>query len=432
MRDLTLLAVLPLLMFFAFKRPFIGIGLWLWTSAFQINALVYSFASSITYNRFFAIITMLAYFASKNKPKFKWDKISILILIFFIWTTLSSLLSDADADTVWERWNFFMKIILFYFFSIAILERKLHVDFIIWILVLSIGALAASEGLKFIASGGSHRFGYLIGITGDNNFFAVMILTLLPLSFYLVTQTTHKFIKQGLVWVVILMVLGLISTYSRSGFVGLAVLGIFFIKSSKRKVLWITIFAIVISLSAEILPEEWFSRMNTVESAEGDSSFMHRVMVWKMCVLIALNNPYFGGGFKAVENLPIWQKYVGDFYILDFIPTPDADFNESVRASHSIYFQVLSDQGFVGLGLFLLIIASAYIKIGQIEQRAKTNGMEDWVFNLLTMLRLSITVYCISGGTVAIAYFDFFYAVLAIIFVLDNRIVSEKIIQPRR
>jgi len=426
MRDLVLVSLLPLLVYYSFKRPFIGASLWLWTSAFNINQLIYGFATAVTYNRLFAISTMLSYFFSKNKLKFILDKLSALILFFFIWTTFSSFLGDANQDLIWKRWSEFMRIILFYFFAIAILERKRHIDLMMWVLVLSIGALAAGEGLKFVFSGGGHRIGYLRGITGDNNFFAVMVLTMLPMGFYLVTQTKHIIIKNGLIIVIALDILGLISTYSRSGFIGLAVLTLFAIKSSKRKLLWIFIITAIIFLAMNFLPEEWFGRMDTVENAEQDSSFMHRIIVWKMCAVIAINNPFFGEGFKAIENLLIWQQYINDYHLLNFIPSPEADFYEPVRAAHSIYFQVLSSHGFIGLLLFMLILSSAYIKIGFLIRRAKVNNMDEWVFIMLKMLRVSIIAYSLSGGTVSVAYFDFLYAIFIFIYVLDNRIISKK------
>jgi len=426
MRDLVLVSLLPLLIYYSFKRPFIGAGLWLWTSAFNVNHLVYGFASSITYNRLFAIVTILSYLFSRNKPKMSLDKLSIVILMFFIWATLSTILGGASQETMWERWGEFMKIILFYVFAIAILERKQHIEFMMWLLVLSIGALAAAEGLKFLVSGGSHRIGALRGITGDNNFFAVMILTMLPMAFYLITQTEQKLIKNGLVVVVALAILGLISTYSRSGFVGLAVLVLFALKSSKRKFLWIIVISTVIFTAINLLPEEWFGRMNTVENAEDDGSFMHRVVVWKMATVIAINNPLFGEGFKAVENLALWQQYYSDLHLLDFIPTPEALYYEPVRAAHSIYFQVLSNHGFFGLFIFLLILLSAYVKMGSIIRRAKKYEMGEWVYTLMSMLRVSLIAYCLSGGTVSVAYFDFLYAIFVIIYVVDNRIVVDK------
>ena len=112
MRDLVLVALLPFLAYYAFKKPFIGAGLWLWTSAFNISHLVYGFAGSISYNRFFALITMASYLVSKQKIKYSLDKLSWLILIFFFWTTASSFLGGADQDVIWTRWTELMKMCL--------------------------------------------------------------------------------------------------------------------------------------------------------------------------------------------------------------------------------------------------------------------------------------------------------------------------------
>jgi len=424
MRDLALISLLPLLTYFSFKRPFIAAGLWLWTSAFNINQLLYGFASSITYNRYFAGITILVYFFNKNKPKFSIDKLTGLILFFFLWTTLSSFLSNGYMPVVWERWTLFMKMILFYLFAIAIVEKKQHIDYFIWVLILSIGILSAKEGIKFLVSGGSHRISALPGISGDNNFFALMVLVLLPMSFYMVSQVKDKLIKQGLFYGIIFIILGLISTYSRAGFVGLGILMLFFLKASKNKMAWILALTLVIGLGKGFMPEEWFNRMDTVENAEEDGSFMHRVVVWKMATVLAMNNPFFGEGFKAIEYAPIWQKNTVDFHLLDFIPTPEVNYYEPVRAAHSIYFQVLSDHGFVGLFLFLLILLSAYLKLGAIKSRAKKKEMDLWVIQLADMLKISLIVYCVSGGTVAAAYFDFIFAIFVLIYALDHRIVG--------
>jgi len=113
MRDLVLVVLLPFLTFYAFKKPFIGAGLW--TTAFNINQLVYDFAGSITYNRFFALTTIASYLFSKQKIKYSLDKLSWLILIFFFWTALSSFLGGADKDVIWTRWTELMKIMMFYF-----------------------------------------------------------------------------------------------------------------------------------------------------------------------------------------------------------------------------------------------------------------------------------------------------------------------------
>ena len=47
MRDLFLLALLPVLLYAMSKRPFVAVGMWLWTSLFYPNAWVYGMAAGV-------------------------------------------------------------------------------------------------------------------------------------------------------------------------------------------------------------------------------------------------------------------------------------------------------------------------------------------------------------------------------------------------
>ena len=68
---------------------------------------------------------------------------------------------------------------------------------------------------------------------------------------------------------------------------------------------------------------------------------------------IALDHPVVGGGFKPLT------KDVYSFY------TPEEELNDQQDA-HSIYFQVMAEHGFVGLGLYLALILSTLITLRQV------------------------------------------------------------------
>jgi len=423
MRDLLILVILPLLVYATLSRPAIGLGLWLWSSAFNINQLVYGIASSITYSKLFAGLTIISFLLCNKKSKIHIEKITIFIILFFFIATLSNFFAIGDMDYAWERWTLYFKVVIFYIFAIAIINKKIHFDFIIWILILSIGSMAATEGLKFIVSGGGYKFDSLKGIVGDNNFFGVMIVTIIPLTYYIITQTKHRLIKMGGYGLLFLIVMGVIASYSRGAFLGLIIIGIFSWKSSKRKFLWLFLLLTIISTIVFFMPEEWLSRMNTIESADTDSSFMGRIIAWKLSMLIAMDN-FLGGGFKALENLSVWFYYSQYFDKLDFIPTSYPD-QIKFHASHSIYFQVLGNHGFLGLFLFLSILFTAYLKLLKLTRLALVNDLEEWIIILSKMLKISLITYCISGAAVNVAYFDFLYAILAMIVALDAKVIKQ-------
>ena len=102
-----------------------------------------------------------------------------------------------------------------------------------------------------------------------------------------------------------------------------------------------------------VLPDRWMQRMSTVQEADQDASFQGRVDAWRFAINAASSRP-LGVGFSGTEDVVVFGQY---------LPDPEATFNQG-RAAHSIYFQVLGDHGFVGLGLFLAMMASAWRTAG--------------------------------------------------------------------
>jgi len=426
MRDLAIALLMPLLLYLGFQRAFISLGLWLWTSAFTLGQLLYGFMGPFPFNQTFAILTFVSYGVhATQRNKFIFDTSIFWIFVFFIITTFSSFFQLGLTDvTVWFRWDMYSKIVLFYIMTTLIVNKKVHFDFMAWMLLISIGALGAAEGTKFIFSGGAHRISWLRGISGDNNFVGLLIVVVLPLAYYLFSQVSSKVVKIGFVFTMLLLMLGLVATYSRGAFIGLVIVLLSFVKGSKNKLSWILAFFLIGLAASNFLPDTWFTRMDTVGEAKQDSSFLGRVMVWKMSYIIASHN-LFGGGFKAVEQAYIWRQYLPYFDSLDFIPSAiPADHG---KAAHSIYFQVLGDHGFLGLFAFLMILLTSYFKITRLIKLAVKEQMDEWIIILSKMLKLSLTVYCISGALLSAAYADFIYAILAMIFCLEHRIVRPAI-----
>jgi len=303
-----------------------------------------------------------------------------------------------------------------------ILSKKIHLDLMLWMLIISYGALGCGEGLKYIISGGGHTVYGINGINGDNNFAAVMLLTTLPLTSYILGQTKTKILKTGLMGVVLLLVAGILATNSRGAFVGLSLLGIYFFIKSERKFLVFFVLVFIVTAAYNLLPDSWFERMNTIENAEEDGSFMDRVISWKMCILIAIDNPIFGGGLRAVEDYYIWHSYTADFDLVSFIPSPPPG---RIYAAHSMFFQVLGDVGFVGLAIYLCLLATVFLKTGSLIRKAKKYQVGDWVIHLLKMIQVSLFVYCTSGALISAAHTELLFFLFIIV-----HVIGEKFIYP--
>ena len=104
MRDLLLLGLLPVMLYAMAQRPFVAVGMWLWTALFFPNGWVYGIASGLRYNLIFTAVAILGYLAMKNKPKVKFQGLGLLILAFYLWTTIGVTMTLGNPVVSWDIW----------------------------------------------------------------------------------------------------------------------------------------------------------------------------------------------------------------------------------------------------------------------------------------------------------------------------------------
>lgn len=419
MRDLLLVGFLFVAIYFSFRRPFIGVAAWTWIALIAPANWAFGFSQSFRLNLTIVVVTVLSYlFVTRNKT-FRINKLGFWLLLFGGWTLITTIANlNSSPERVWDYWNQFIKVLLLFFFITLTVTRRLHIDVVVWSIVLAISSYAGMEAVKFIISGGGHRIVGRAGIIADRNDLAVAINMCIPLLIYLAQTTRHKLLRLGLWGLLALNIISVVGTYSRGGFIGLTVLAVAFWFKSRYKAPLAVLALLLVPVLYQAAPEEWKERQSTVSSAaEEDSSFIGRLWAWKISTLIALDNPLTGGGFGAVLDPPIWNTYAPftpDFSPLKTIPIPEYS---GTKAAHNIYFQVLGDHGFIGLGIFLLCLLLALLDNMKNTRLGARHGVL-WYQQLASAFTLSLLGYGITGANVSLAYFDLLYAVLGLIAVM--------------
>ncbi|MGR5126963.1 putative O-glycosylation ligase, exosortase A system-associated [Photobacterium swingsii] len=415
MRDIVFVTACLFMAFFAIRRPFIALSLWLWSGLFVPSHWLGGFGASFSYNTVFALMTMLGYLFLRHKPDFKVTGLFVCVILFCFHTLLTTQFTIAYFELVWLEWVKFFKIILTFVFVCLLVRKKAHFDMVIWAVVLSIGFYGCVEGLKFIASLGGHKIaGPNRHLLSDNNHLAVALCMVIPLVFYLISQELNKLLKYILIAFAGLCMLSVLGTHSRGGLLGLIIIGGYFWLRSNNKVVSLVAICLVLSVALFYLPDSWFDRMNTIEQADQDSSFMHRVTSWKIHTLMAMEHPILGGGFKAAQYAHLWQLTAVNLDILSFIPSPEP--GEKGLAAHSIYFQVIGDQGFVGFMIFASILALTYFQLSAVEKYYLHNkkGEHAWEHELAKMLKISFLAFCSAGAALSLAYLELFWALVGV------------------
>jgi len=433
MRDVFLLALLPIMLYAMAQRPFIAVGMWVWTALFFPNGWVYGMAGNIRYNLLFTAVAILGYLAWKHKPKVQLGVIGSFVLLFFLWTCISTATTLAPPDISLEYLIRLFKVVMLFVFVALTIQDKLHIDFVLWCLVLSVGFYADLEALKFLASGGGHNIAGMPGhVLGDRNELSLAFVMTLPVCYYLLGEygKASKLLRLGLLGTMALLVFGVIGTQSRGGFVALAALGAYMYIKSERKVLLTFLLVILIAALIPFISNDYSSRIDTIGAADQDASFMGRVVAWKLSFIMAMKHPFFGGGFKSLEYFPVWSDLSRDFFSYSWFYTGNAMPNTTVgRAAHSVYFQVLGEQGFGGLLLYLGCLASSFFKAGSVARRAKRAGAPPWLRTLATMLQLSIFAFALGGAALSFAYVDLIFCLFGLVLVLEKRLLPATLAQ---
>jgi putative inorganic carbon (HCO3(-)) transporter len=179
-------------------------------------------------------------------------------------------------------------------------------------------------------------------------------------------------------------------------------------RSDSKAVVGVLLVVVGVALIG-FMPDTWMSRMETIGEYQEDSSAMGRINAWQMAWNLASHN-FFGGSF-GIYNLETFGRYA---------PNPT-----DVHAAHSIYFQVLGEQGFLGLFIFLLLWALVWKGAGRMRKQGLKQPETRWVSDLGSMCQVSLAGYAIGGAFLSLAYFDLPYNILILV-VASTRWMNAK------
>ena len=87
---------------------------------------------------------------------------------------------------------------------------------------------------------------------------------------------------------------------------------------------------------------------------------------------------------------------------------------------HSIYFKVLSEQGFPGLALFLGLLIASWRSCTYVRKRARSQPSDRWAYDLASMLQVGLLAYLVTGAASTSSYFDLTYQILAMCVLLKS------------
>lgn len=399
MRDIFVTVVIFSLIPFIFKRPWVGILLWSWLGYMNPHRLAWGFAYHFPFAMIVGLVTITAFLFSREKKDMPWTRETLTLLLFIGWM-LTTTLFAFYPEAAWLQWDKVWKIQLMVFLTALIITDRHKLHWLIWIIALSLGFYGVKGGFFTIMKGGVHRVqGPEGSFIAGNNEIALALVMVIPLIRYLHLQETRKWIKIGLASAMVLTGVAAIGSQSRGGLVAMLAMGFFLWLKSRNKVLTGFYMAIAVFIMVAVMPQEWYTRMSTIKTYEQDQSAQGRINAWHTAFNVAKDR-ITGGGFETFQA-PTFQVYA---------PDPD-----NVHDVHSIYFETMGEQGFIGFGLFMLLGVMVWIRAQQIIKRCKRDPDTQWAADLAGMIQVSLIGYAAGGAFLGMAYFDLPYHLMIVL-----------------
>jgi probable O-glycosylation ligase (exosortase A-associated) len=419
MRDFALVAFIGALLLLAVKRPFLFVLAYIYVDTVSPQRISYFLLNSIPLSMLVAGLAFAGWLLADRKDGFTITARQGLILVLLAYAGATTTVADFPVDAA-EKWDWAWKALAFAIFLPLTLRTKLRIEALLLFLALSAAAIIIVGGVKTVLAGGGYG---VLNLMVDNNSglyesstISTIAIGLIPLILWFTRFGTIfppdwrvKLVCAGLVFACLLIPIG---TEARTGLVCIAVLGLLMLRDAKRRLLYVGGAILLGAASIPFLPASFTSRMDTIQSFQADQSAGTRLAVWAWTWDYATRHP-FGGGFGAYRSNRIEVQMVST-QTAGGVQTVTAQTEaDEGRAYHSSYFEMLGEQGFPGLFLFLLIHGIGLVRMEIVRRRYKrAEGDEAWIAPLATALQHFQLIYLVGSLFVGIAYQSFAWLML--------------------
>jgi probable O-glycosylation ligase (exosortase A-associated) len=405
-------------------NPYYGVMVWTWIAYFNPHRYAWGLAYNFPVAQVIALPTLVGTvfaIARGRVNKHVITRETILMLFLWIWfliSFLNAMNSPALLHHIEESQRQFQnlsKILLMTFLMVLVIDSKPRLRYLFILTALSFSALAIKGLLFGLRTAGEARvWGPPDSFIADNNSMALAMNMSLPIFFFMAKVVENKNLRRVLRIAFISGIFCVILSYSRGGLLGLsAVLGAIAMKSNK-KIISIFLIVVCVFMILTFAPAKWMDRMTKFAHGELDNSAEGRLHAWYFAFQLAKDKPLTGGSFNTFTP-ELYQKYA---------PDPDP---MMYQGPHSIYFQVLGELGFAGAAIWAALVLSCIFSLRSLRKKLRRYS-DPWMVASTHMFEVAIYAFMVSGAFLGVAYFDYFFQLVAgtvVLKILFRRDVKE-------
>lgn len=257
--------------------------------------------------------------------------------------------------------------------------------------------------------GETHEY-RITGPIGDPNFFAQILLVLVPLALDRLWNESKPIWRLLAFWALVVCLLSIFFTFSRGGFLALVIIStIMIIKLARNPLILLTTVVIAMPL-LQFLPAGYTNRLETLSSiipgsggqVKNEVSFRGRTSAQLAAWQMFRDSPIWGIG---VYNYPVLYQ--------DYASTLGYETNRREASPHNLYLEYAAEQGLLGLGMFGTMVWFMFSRLHQAYRNLSEMGKTEYA-SMIFALGVGIIGYLIAAFFLHASYPRFFWLLFGI------------------
>ena len=434
MRDLVFVAFLGAFFAAGFRKPFIFVLAYVYIDIVSPQRLTYILLNAIPISLMAVALTVGGWMLADDKTDTRVAPRQALIVLLLIYCGITTRTADFPIDAL-GKWDWVWKCLAFAAFLPLTLRTKLRIEALLLVMIASAASIIIIGGIKTIASGGG-GYGTLNLMVSNNSglyegsTISTVAVAIIPLILWFTKFGTIfppdwkvKVFCYALVFACLLIPVG---TSTRTGLLCIGLVAVLMLRDTKRKVLYLCLLGAAGLMAVPFLPSSFTDRMSTIKTYKADESASTRLAVWGWTWQYAKDHP-MGGGFEMYRQNQIrydTEKVEGNAQNATIDKKLTVD---KARAFHSAYFEMIGEQGFPGLVIWLLINLIGIVRMEVLRQRyRKAPPDQAWVAPLAGALQSAHIVYLLGAAFIAIAFQPFVYMLIGAQIGLDTYLARKR------
>jgi len=234
----------------------------------------------------------------------------------------------------------------------------------------------------------------------DENYVAALMGMAIPFAYFSLFVEKRRIVRMLLMGSILVFVGATVVGFSRGGFLGLVAAVFYCLARSPRKLRGFVVVAIIGIVAVLFAGPGYWDEMQTISAVDQGTADL-RIEIWKIGVRVWQGNPLLGvgpGNFPWVMNT--YQS-----------AEQTERFGRGIMAvAHSLYVELLTDFGIVGVALFGILLWQTRVHLRRIQRSGTARPGQGPVADNLVALRCYADA--VAGGIIAILVNGVFLSLL--------------------